>query len=61
MSAMNLAAIRADLDRLKDVTSTSFGLIIAYLLPGLTGLYSLSFWFPRVQDLTNEEEIDDED
>jgi hypothetical protein len=35
----------------KDVTSTSFGLIIAYLLPGLTGLYSLSFWFPRVQDL----------
>ena len=27
-----------------DITSTSFGLIIAFLLPGLTGLVSLSFW-----------------
>lgn len=29
---------------MKDVTTTSFGLIIAYLLPGLVGLYSLTFW-----------------
>jgi hypothetical protein len=35
----------------KDVTSTSFGLVIAYLLPGLAGLYSLSFWFPRIAEL----------
>lgn len=28
---------------MKDVTSTSFGLLIAYLLPGLIGLYGLSF------------------
>jgi hypothetical protein len=33
---------------LKDLTATSFGLIIAYLLPGLVGLYGLSFWFPRI-------------
>lgn len=36
---------------MKDVTTTSFGLIIAYLLPGLAGLYSLSFWFPRIAEL----------
>jgi len=35
----------------KDVTSTSFGLVIAYLLPGLAGLYSLSFWFPQIAEL----------
>jgi hypothetical protein len=35
----------------KDVTSTSFGLVIAYLLPGLVGFYSLSFWFSRVGEL----------
>ena len=29
---------------MKDVTITSFGLVIAYLLPGLLGLYGLSFW-----------------
>jgi hypothetical protein len=33
---------------LKDVTTTSFGLIIAYLLPGLLGLYALSLWSPRI-------------
>ena len=27
-----------------DITSTSFGLVIAFVLPGLTGLLSLSFW-----------------
>lgn len=29
---------------MKDVTSTSFGLLIAFLLPGFVGLYALSFW-----------------
>lgn len=29
---------------MKDITSTSFGLVIAFLLPGLAGLYSLTFW-----------------
>jgi hypothetical protein len=29
---------------MKDLTVTSFGLVIAYLLPGLIGLYGLSFW-----------------
>src|SRR5258708_25410932 len=28
---------------MKDLTSTSFGYIIAFLLPGLLGIYSLSF------------------
>ena len=35
---------------MKDITSTSFGLVIAFLLPGLTGLYALSFWFGPVED-----------
>lgn len=34
-----------------DITSTSFGLIIAFLLPGLTGLVSLSFWSVSVRRL----------
>lgn len=29
---------------MKDITSTSFGLVIAFLLPGLTGLGGLAFW-----------------
>jgi hypothetical protein len=36
-------------DSLKDVTVTSFGLLIAYLLPGLAGLYGLSFWITPLQ------------
>jgi hypothetical protein len=36
---------------MKDVTSTSFGLLIAFLLPGLAGLYSVSFWSPAVRRL----------
>jgi len=36
-------------DEMKDVTITSFGLVIAYLLPGLVGLYGLSFWSPALQ------------
>lgn len=35
----------------KDITSTSFGLVIAYLLPGITGLYSLKFWHPMVREV----------
>ena len=34
---------------LKDVTSTTFGLIIAYVLPGLTAFYGLSFFSDRVR------------
>lgn len=34
---------------MKDVTSTSFGLLIAFLLPGLVGLYGISFWSPTVR------------
>jgi hypothetical protein len=33
---------------IKDVTSTTFGLIIAYLLPGLTAFYGLSFFSDRI-------------
>jgi len=34
---------------MKDLTSTSFGYLIAFLLPGMFGLYALSFWFPQVE------------
>jgi len=33
---------------LKDLTSTSFGYIIAFLLPGILGLYALTFWSPQI-------------
>ncbi len=33
---------------MKDVTSTSFGLLIAFLLPGLVGLYGLSYWSKKL-------------
>jgi hypothetical protein len=36
---------------LKDVTTTTFGLLIAYFVPGLTGLYAWTFWSPQVDDL----------
>lgn len=29
---------------MKDITSTTFGLVIAYLLPGLTALYAIALW-----------------
>jgi len=29
---------------MNDATSTSFGLLIAFLLPGLAGLYAVTFW-----------------
>jgi hypothetical protein len=34
----------------KDVTSTSFGLVIAFLLPGIVALFSLTFWFESAAD-----------
>ncbi len=36
---------------MKDVTSTSFGLVIAFLLPGMVGLFAVSFWFPALSNL----------
>ena len=33
---------------MKDVTSTSFGLLIAFLLPGLAAFYGLSLWSPEI-------------
>lgn len=36
---------------LKDFTSTTFGLIIAFLLPGLASLYAVSFWSVRLETL----------
>lgn len=38
------------MEGIKDVTSTTFGLIIAYLLPGLTAFYAMSFWSLRVKN-----------
>lgn len=35
-------------DSVKDISATSFGYAIAFLLPGIFGLYALSFWFPQV-------------
>src|SRR3954451_1682001 len=35
----------------KDLGSTSFGLLIAYILPGLVALYGLSFWLTPVASL----------
>ncbi len=36
---------------MKDITTTSFGLVIAYLLPGITSLYGLSFWFSDLEKM----------
>src|SRR5437868_1626373 len=33
-----------DLRRMPDITSTFFGLTIAFLAPGMVGLYSLKYW-----------------
>jgi hypothetical protein len=35
----------------KDITSTFFGFLIAYLLPGAVALFSLSFWSDRLRDV----------
>ncbi len=37
--------------QVKDVTTTSFGLLIAYLVPGLVGLYAARFWLDGVDSL----------
>jgi hypothetical protein len=36
---------------MKDITSTSFGLLIAFLLPGVLGLLGLAFWLPVPRQL----------
>ena len=36
--------------QLKDVTSTSFGLVIGFLLPGVVSLFSLTFWYKPAAD-----------
>lgn len=36
---------------MKDVTSTSFGLLIAYLLPGIAGLYATTFVSPESRQI----------
>jgi heme A synthase len=36
---------------LKDVTSTSFGYIVAFLLPGLAALYALSLWSAKTAEI----------
>lgn len=36
---------------MKDVTSTSFGYIIGFLLPGLLGMYGLGYWSAGVHTL----------
>jgi hypothetical protein len=36
---------------MKDITTTSFGLVIAYLVPGMTGLYGLALWIPDLQKM----------
>ena len=36
---------------MKDVTSTSFGIVIAFVLPGLAAFYSLSFWSSIVNNI----------
>lgn len=33
-----------------DITSTSFGLLIGFLLPGLTALYGLTFWSKNAKE-----------
>jgi len=42
--------IREDGKKMKDVTSTSFGLLIAFLLPGFAGFCSLSFYSYQIRN-----------
>lgn len=39
---------------MKDLTTTSFGLIIAYLLPGAVGLYTLVFFIKPFKDVADK-------
>jgi hypothetical protein len=36
---------------IKDFTTTSFGLVLAYLLPGIAALISVALWFRKPSDL----------
>lgn len=36
---------------MRDISSTSFGFLIAFLLPGITGLLAVSFWVEPLQDV----------
>lgn len=45
---------------LSDVTSTSFGYIIGFLLPGLVGLYGLGYWSAGIRSLLLKPGIDTE-
>jgi hypothetical protein len=36
--------------QIKDITSTSFGLLIGFLLPGLVAVFALSYWEDSVAD-----------
>ncbi len=36
---------------MKELSSTSFGYLIGFLLPGLLGLYAASFWLPQLDVL----------
>lgn len=36
--------------QVKDVTATTFGLVVAYLLPGVVALYALKYWSAPVAD-----------
>jgi hypothetical protein len=36
---------------MKDITAASFGLVIAFLLPGMFGMYGLAYWSPQVAAL----------
>lgn len=38
-------------ESVKELSSTSFGYLIAFLLPGIFGLYALGRWFPEIQDV----------
>lgn len=33
---------------MKELSSTSFGYLIGFLLPGLLGLYAASYWLPKI-------------
>jgi uncharacterized membrane protein (DUF106 family) len=38
-------------ESMKDISATSFGYLIAFVLPGIFGLYALSTWSPQVEVL----------
>ena len=39
---------------MSNVTSTTFGYVIAFLLPGMVGLVAASYWFPRLRAVLQE-------